>query len=427
MLVLDEAFDCWREGKNPGDYHVAFDDWAERDIDAMVRRDRNHPCIFAWSVGNETLERDRPEGKTIAHLLAERVRRGDPTRPITAAICGTWTGGQWSDTDGTFSELDLGGYNYQWQSYEPDHERFPRRMMMGTESFPIEAYENWEQVTRHSYVLGDFVWTSLDYLGETGIGRTIFENETTDFLGGYPWHQANCGDLDLCGFKRPQSFYRDLLWDAGTKLYIAVHDPVPEGKQRKVTRWGWPLVWPNWNWAGREGQVFQIDVYSAYPQVELLLNGRSLGRKDTEKHIARFEAPYEPGELKAVGLADAQPAGEISLRTAGPAAALRLTPDRVRLAAQPGDLCYVTVEVVDASGATHPAADQMVYFTVSGAGTLLAVGSADPVSEEDYTGNRRSTYKGRCLVVLKASGQPGAITLRAMADHLAPAELIVEV
>lgn len=430
MLVMDEAFDCWREGKNIGDYHVAFDDWWARDIDAMVHRDRNHPCIFAWSIGNEVLERDRPEGAGIARFLAERVRQGDPTRPITSAICGTWTKRTWRDTDATFAQLDLGGYNYQWQNYEPDHELFPERMMMGTESFPLEAFENWDQVEKHSYVLGDFVWTSLDYLGETGIGRTFYDDAQRAFLGEYPWHQANCGDLDLCGFKRPQSYYRDLLWDAGTKLYIAVHDPVPAGKERKVSQWGWPLVWPNWNWAGHEGETFKIDVYSAFDETELLLNGVSLGRKPSgkaEKHIASFEAEYQPGELKAVGYRSGKKAGESVVRTLGPAVALRLTPDRPRLKAQSGDLCYVTVEVVDESGTMHPADDRTVYFSVQGEGSLLAVGSANPVSEENYTGNFRTTYKGRCLAVLKTSGQAGTITLRAMADGLRPAEVQVTV
>jgi beta-galactosidase len=428
MLVLDEAFDCWRDAKNIGDYHAAFDDWWARDIDAMVQRDRNHPCVFAWSIGNEVLERDRPEGAQIARCLAERVRQNDSTRPVTSAICGTWSGKDWRDTDAIFAEIDLGGYNYQWKNYEPDHDRLPQRMMMGTESFPLEAYENWDQVEKHNYVLGDFVWTSLDYLGETGIGRTVDEDEKSIFLGTYPWHQANCGDLDLCGFKRPQSFYRDLLWDAGTKLYLAVHDPVPEGRTRKISQWGWPLVWPNWNWAGQEGKTFKVDVYSASAEVELFLNGQSLGRKAAsaaEKYTASFEVPYQPGELKAVGYNGGQAAAEATIRTLGPATAVRLSPDRAQLKAAPGDLCYVTVEVVDASGAMHPADDRKVYFTVQGEGSLLAVGSANPISEEDYTGNSRTTFKGRCLAVLKTNGKAGTIRLRAMADGVEPAEVTV--
>jgi beta-galactosidase len=429
MLVMDEAFDCWRDGKNPFDYHVEFDSWWQRDIDNMVVRDRNHPAIILWSIGNEVLERDRPEGAGIARMLAERVRELDPSRAVSSGICGSWTSTKWYDTDGTFASLDVGGYNYLWRNYEPDHVRFPQRVMAGTESFPIEALENWVAVLDHSYVIGDFVWTSLDYLGESGIGRVKF-NEKEDFLGDYPWHQANCGDLDICGFKRPQSFYRDIVWEVGTQLYIAVHTPVPEGKTATISQWGWPDVWPNWNWAGQEGKEFQVDVYSACEEVELLLNGRSLGRQPSsraEKHTATFNVAYEPGVLSAVGYNQGAPAAEQVLKTAAPAAALRLTADHAQLRAGESDLGFIHVEIVDADGQVHPAADRPVFFTAAGAGELAAVGSGNPISEEDYRGHMRSTFRGQCLAVVKAGGSPGQLTLRAQADGLLPAEISLNV
>jgi len=429
MLVIDESFDCWRDGKNPHDYHVVFDDWWQRDTDGMVLRDRNHPSIILWSIGNEILERNRPEGAAIAAMQAGRVRQLDPTRPVTAAICGSWTGTEWYDSDGVFAALDVGGYNYLWRLYAPDHARLPGRIMAGTESFPIEAFENWMAVLEHDCVIGDFVWTSLDYLGESGIGRVKF-NEKEDFLGEYPWHQANCGDIDICGFKRPQSFYRDILWGVGQPLYIAVHTPVPEGKTAYITQWGWPDVWPNWNWPGRAGQEFSIDVYSACEEVELLLNGRSLGRQPAgkaEKHTASFKAAYQPGELKAVGYNQGQACAEQVLTTAGPAAALRLSAERASLRAGQPDLAYVKVEIVDAQGQVHPAADRPVFFTVAGAGDLLAVGSGNPTSEEDYTGHQRAAYRGQCMAVLRAASQPGPLTLRAQADGLQPAVVTLSV
>jgi beta-galactosidase len=197
-----------------------------------------------------------------------------------------------------------------------------------------------------------------------------------------------------------------------------------------ISRWGWPLVWPNWNWAGLEGETFKVDVYSAYDEVELLLNGVSLGRMaagKAEKHTASFEVVYQPGELKAVGYRGGHKAGETIIRTLDKAVALRLTPDRAALKAEAGDLGYVRVEIVDPSGATHPVADRPVYFSVQGQGVLLAVGSADPCSEESYTGHSRSTFKGRCLAVVKTTGSPGSITLRAMADGLEPAEVTLVV
>ncbi len=433
MLVIDESFDCWRQGKNPYDYHVAFDDWWQRDIDSMLLRDRNHPSVILWSVGNEVHERDgRGGGAQIAKMLADRVHAVDPTRPVTSAICGIWDQSgthKWEDTDVVFASMDVGGYNYQWATYKADHERHPRRMMIGTESFPLEALDNWNLVESESYVLGDFVWTSLDYLGEAGIGRTKFDDSQGWGLGDYPWNQANCGDLDLCGFKRPQSYYRDIVWNVGTQLYIAVHDPIPEGVTPYVTRWGWPEVWPNWTWPGREGQTFKVEVYSACEQVELFLNGRSLGVQPSgkaERYTAGFEVPYEAGELKAVGLNGGKAAAETAVETVGAAAGLRLSADRAQLHGA-GDLAYVTVEIVDAAGRVHPSADRVVYFTVQGVGEIAAVGSANPATEESYRGNQRTSYRGRGLVVVKAGEQAGEIRLRAQADGLAAGELLLQV
>lgn len=429
MLVIDEAFDCWREGKNDGDYHVAFDDWWQRDLDSMLYRDRNHPSIIIWSTGNEVLERDgRGGGVEISQMLADHIRTIDPSRPVTAAMCGSWTGGTWEETDGVFATLDVGGYNYQWRQYRPDHERLPGRIMMGTESFPIEAFENWMGVLEHPAVIGDFVWTSLDYLGESGIGRVHFDAENAPFLGGYPWHQANCGDLDLCGFKRPQSYYRDVLWHDDPRVYIAVHNPVPDGKTPAITRWGWPEVWPDWNWPGYEGQKFKVDIYANCDRVELFLHGRSLGAKPCtrdEKFIASFEVPYQPGELKAVGYRDQQPAAEYRLKSAGSPARVQLTTDRNEIRTA-GDLCYVTVEVLDANGQVHPSADNEIFFTLNGPGRILAVGSSNPVSEEPYVGNQRRAHRGRALIVVKSSHEPGVITLQAQAEGLDGAETIIK-
>jgi beta-galactosidase len=431
VLVIDEAFDCWREGKTPYDYHVAFADWWQRDVESMVRRDRNHPSVIMWSIGNEVGERNgRSDGALWARRLADQIRALDPTRPITAAINGGHDRWPWEQTDLVFSALDVGGYNYQERQYRPDHERQPARVMYGSESTAREAFEHWMAVRDLPYVIGDFVWTSLDYLGEAGIGRVHFEGEGGGFLGDYPWHQANCGDLDLCGFKRPQSYYRDVLWGTGDKLYIAVHRPLLEGQEPTITYWGWPLVADSWTWPGHEGETLTVDVYSVCEQVELFLNGEPLGTQPTgreERFTATFEVPYQPGTLRAVGYEGKSEAATCELETVGAPAGIRLAADREELRAQADDLSYVTVEVVDAEGRRCPNAGHELFFTVQGPGAIAAVGSGNPVSEESYRGHARRAYGGRCLVVVRGTDEPGTIHLRAQADGLDPAELALRV
>jgi beta-galactosidase len=429
MMVIDEAFDCWREGKNHGDYHTIFNDWWQRDLDSMLYRDRNHPCVILWSIGNEVLERDgRGGGVEISRMLAEHVRAIDPTRPVTAAICGSWNGEPWEKMDPAFATLGVGGYNYQWAQYHTDHKRLPERIMVGTESFPMEAFENWMAVLEEPYLIGDFVWTSLDYLGESGIGRVHFEGQSAPFLGDYPWHQANCGDLDLCGFKRPQSYYRDILWKDEPQVNFAIHTPTPEGKTLTITRWGWPDVWPDWNWPGLEGQPLKVDIYANCEQLELFLNDSSLGTKpctQDEKFIASFQVDYQPGVLRAVGYRQGQPVITSELKTTSTPHHIKLTPDRSEIEAG-GDLCYVTIEVLDPDGLRHPKADNPIFFTTQGPGEVLAAGNSNPINEEPYVGNQRRVHRGRALIVIKSSTEPGKITLQAQADGLEGNEIVIK-
>ncbi len=430
LLVIDEAFDCWRNGKNVSDYHVSFDDWWRRDLEAMLVRDRNHPSVIMWSIGNELVERGLPEGARLARVLADHVRSVDPTRPVTAGINGGHGGWPWQRLDDLFAALDVCGYNYAQAEYRRDHARLPGRVVYGSESMATDAFEHWTSVLELDHVIGDFVWTALDYLGEAGVGRVHFGGDEEPFLGGYPWHHANCGDLDLCGFKRPQSFYRDVLWQNGDLLFIAVHAPLPAGKTPTITPWGWPDVRPSWTWPGSDGLPFRVDVYSACETVELFLDGESLGTKPSgreERFTATFDVPYRPGTLRAVGSNGGLQVAACDLTTVGEPARIVLTPDRDTIRSNPDDLSFVTVEVVDAAGLMHPNADHVVSFAVEGAGAIAAVANGDPVSTERYTGDRRSVHRGRCLVVVRSSGERGEIRLRADAEGLAGAETTVRV
>lgn len=429
ILVIDEAFDCWNEAKNPQDYHLYFRDWAQRDIAAMVRRDRNHPCVIMWSIGNEIPEQFRAEATQ--KMLREAVLSHDSTRPITQAICSDWgnVSRNWDRlSDSGFTHLDVAGYNYLPQHYEADHARHPQRVMYGSESYPKEFFDYWTLVEKHPYIIGDFVWTAMDYFGESGIGHTWLSNEKDSFLKPWPWYNAWCGDIDVCGFKKPQSYYRDVVWRR-SQIEMAVHTPLPDGVHENVSGWGWPEETRSWNWPGREGTPMQVAVYSRCDSVRLELNGKVIGEKPVSavtKLTAKFDVPYAAGELRAIGLINGKEIAKTTLKTAGEPKEIRLTVDRASIRADRNDLSYVTVEVVDRDGNRVPNATIPVRFALSGAGELAATGSAAPNDAASFHAPLRKTYEGRCLVILRPNGSAGKITLKAEADGLKSATVVVK-
>jgi beta-galactosidase len=430
MLVVDEAFDCWNEGKNPQDYHLYFKDWAACDIASMVRRDRNHPSIVIWSIGNEIPEQFRAEATQ--KMLREAVLSHDATRPITQAVCTDWGNvmRNWDKlSDIAFRYLDIGGYNYMPEKYESDHTRNPQRVMMATESFPKDCFDYWSQVEKHPYVIGDFVWTAMDYFGESGIGHSTPSNETDSFLMPWPWHDARCGDIDVCGFKKPQSYYRDVVWRR-SQIEMAVHTPMPNGVFERVSNWGWPDETRSWTWPDQEGKPLQVAVYSRCDAVRLELNGKVIGEKPVSaatKLTAKFDVPYQPGELRAIGLINGKEVAKTTLKTAGEPHGIRLIADRSTIRADRNDLSYVTVEVVDRNGNRVPNATVPVRFTVSGAGELAATGSSAPNDDSSFHVPLRKTYEGRCLAILRPVGDVGKITLKAEAAGLKSATIVVRI
>lgn len=427
MLVMDEAFDMWREKKQPYDYHLYFADWWQRDMAAMVLRDRNHPSVVFWSTGNEIIERNgRSDGYALAKELADFVRGLDPTRPVTNGLCELWDDLYAEGLEDPFAELtkdfaaplDVAGYNYLLYRYEKDHELFPDRVIAGTETHAKDAYDYWTAVEKNDHVIGDFVWTALDYLGEAGIGR-VLRGDDKNHGGAYPWHQAWCGDIDICGYKRPQSYYRDFVWGIGKEPFIAVYRPEFYGVKTELYHWAWADVTGRWDWPGFEGKPVEIEVYSGGDEVELLLNGVSLGKKPAGKpnrYLARFETVYQPGELTAVTYENGRRICETTLKTAGEPARISLQADRRKLSSF-NDLAFVTAEIVDANGdIVHRACDTL-RFTVTGAGVLQAVGSNNPVSEESYAGDERKAHEGRAVAVVRAK-EAGDILLSVSAQGL---------
>ena len=429
MLVMNEAFDCWSRGKNPYDYSVVFKDWWQRDIEAMVLRDRNHPSVVMWSIGNEVPERGEPLGAQEAKMLADYLRGLDRTRPVTSALNFV---PKWTDSDAFYSALDIGGYNYNLSSHAADHKRVPSRIMACTESFPQATFDDWAMVADFPYIVGSFVWTAIDYLGESGIGRSTLRDAKDTSREGYgapyPWHGSDCGDIDICGTRKAIAHYRNIVWDRGEKLYLGVRQPVPEGKQMSVTRWGvWP-VYPSWTWTGMEGKALEVEVYSRGEAVRLYLDENLIGEKPTtraEKFRANFSVPYAPGVLKAIALQGGKAIAETVLRTAGEPVQVRLTADRTSLRADGQDLSFITVETLDAHGEPHPNAQHQVTFRLDGPGAIAAVGSGDMTSEEPYHGDQRKLFHGKALVVVRTSRTAGALTLNATAPGLKAATLTI--
>jgi beta-galactosidase len=468
LLVLDEPFDVWTKSKAKYDYARFFNDWWQRDIDSMVLRDRNHPSIIVWGIGNEIPEAWTKDGAPIAQKLAARIRSIDSTRPLTEAFPGaTYT----PATDAVFAQLDIGGYNYNLaQNQAKDHLRVPGRIMMTTESMPAAAFENWQLVKDQPYIVGEFVWTAMDYLGESGIGawsyatpqeaaqaagiakmmqqmmssmgadgKNPFEamaaandkpNPIAKLLfAGYPWHAAYSGDLDLTGFRKPSSYYRDILWNGGDRVFATVRLSEPEGK--KIVAMGWSVypTLPSWTWPGQEGKSLTVDVYSGAESVRLYLNDKLIGEKPTgrdQAFKAEFEVPYAPGTLKAEGVRAGKVVADSILQTTNDAARLKLTTDRTEISADGQDLAFVTVEAVDDKGRVQLNSDQKVHFAVSGAGSIAAVGNGNGQSLDPYSGDKCSLFHGRALVILRTTREAGEIKLSANGEGLPVSTVVVE-
>ena len=316
--------------------------------------------------------------------------------------------------------LDIGGYNYMIHKHKSDHQRDPKRVMWQTESFPRDAFKNWKLVQEYPYIIGDIVWTGLDYLGESGIGRNYYEGERPGEHwreGGQPdWHGAYCGDVDITGYRKPISIYREMLWKEAydgefpSVLSIAVKEP--DGYHGKIhqTAWSvWP-TWSSWNWPGWEGKPIDVEVYTKAKEVKLYLNNQLIGTKavseDTE-YKAVFTVPYEPGVLRAEASGMV-----ILLGTAGEPASLRLTPDRRVITADGQDLSFITVEVVDKYGWPCPDAAIPCEASVKGEGSLLAFASADLKDREPYTSSKVTTWKGRALLVVRSTEKKGKAQIR---------------
>ncbi|MFD2719629.1 glycoside hydrolase family 2 TIM barrel-domain containing protein [Hymenobacter monticola] len=462
MLVIDESFDIWEKSKmrvmssifGPkgapiSDYSTVFKtDW-QQDIKLMLLRDRNHPSIIMWSIGNEILEVATSPGLRIAQGLVSEMKKYDTTRIITEgfALSDDPKAGPGSpNEEAHYALLGATGYNYAYTKYEQDHARYPNRVIYSSEFMPPRALPNWQAAQKLPYVIGNFTWAAMDYMGESGVGlpRLVNANapysDTTAvslanvslFFSPKPWpmFQSFMGEYDLIGNAKPAAEYHRVVWGS-QPVALFVHKPVPAGKKEIRSPWGFPDELKSWNWPGHEGEKMQVRVYTRSPLVKLELNGKVIGEQKldvNESVTAFFYVPYAPGTLVARCYDKGVETASTTLQTVGPPAALRLSVDRATLRADRNDLAYVQVEVVDAAGNLVPTADDvLVQFAVRGAGTLAGAGSGSPVDVSSFQQPRKKSWQGRCLAIVRPQGPAGTIVLEATAAGLRPAMVALAV
>jgi len=448
ILVIDEIFDNWEKAKvSPDDYSKSFKEWWQKDIELMVLRDRNHPSVILWSIGNEISEAADSSGLRIAKNLTAEVRKLDTTRGITQGLVDlkSFTTGKsgWDDMAPLMKELDVAGYNYAYNKYEEHHAKYPERVFVATEFMPLYTLDNWKMVEKLPYVIGNFAWVVMDYLGEAGVGLSRLvpdvpakEKQKGDGLGAFfnrdswPIFNDYQGDIDLIGNMKPRYSHQLVVWRK-SPVEMLVHRPVPAGMKEIVSPWGWPDELKSWSWPGHEKEKLQVHVYTRSKLVKLELNGKVIGEQavDGENSItATFEVPYEPGTLVARCYDNGKETASQTIKTVGKPAAIRLTADRSVIRASRNDLAYIKTEVVDADGNVIPYADDVkVKFEISGQGKLAGVGNGSPTDLASFQQPERKTYQGVCLAIVRPKTTPGKINIKATDEGLKACSLEVTV
>jgi beta-galactosidase len=433
ILVIDETFDTWSEAKGdvPNDYSIWFEEWAARDTEALVRRDRNHPSVILWSIGNEVMDMGTDHGKENARMQADICRRLDPTRPVIAGVHLT------VDFDEELAGVfDVFGMNYWQDRYAEIRDEFPEMPLLSTESsatlssrgfyeFPVkEIYKAWQHLNEakqiSSYDLvntgfgalpdvelawlekpwlaGTFVWSGFDYHGEPD----PYEGDK------FPAHSSYFGIVDMSGFKKDRFYLYQSQWTAEPMIHLL----------------------PHWNWEGREGEITPVYAYSNCEMAELFVNGVSHGKLSLDEGVYRFkwnDVVYQPGSIRVVGYdRDGLTLCEKEIKTAGDASRIVLEADRTTLLADGEDLSFITVKIMDSEGNICPLADQMIKFEVEGAGFLECVGNGDPTCIESYQAGERSAFYGMCLLVVKTKEEAGEIKIIASSEGLGEAKMILQ-
>ncbi len=458
MYVMDEGWDMWFNHKNPGDYASRFEENWKTDLERMVEKDFNHPCVVMYSIGNEVSEPASRRGLETARALVDTLHALDPSRPVTSganlvilteAFYSHRFGGISADkavdstefnkllseqflgmcsysarpeadaaTEAYFALLDIAGYNYASDRYPTDCQKYPDRVVVGSETFPSMLAENWEAVEKYDYLIGDFMWTAWDYLGETGIGAWSCEPDAKVFAKPYPWLLADSGAFDILGHDNAEAGLAMTVWGARDTPYIGIAPPNHPGEPQYRGAWRGSDALPSWSWRGCDGNPAGIEVYSKAPAVALYINGRHVGTAPTKGCRADFSVRYEPGEIRAVALdLNGNELSESALRSARGRLGVRVVPEGVPEAGRP---LYVDFSVVGENGEVESNADTVLSVEVTGA-ELLAFGSAQPRTESRFETGRYETYRGQAQAVLLPNGGP--ITVKAHSENLGTFEV----
>ncbi|MBY4127527.1 glycoside hydrolase family 2 protein [Rhodococcus fascians] len=463
MYVMDETYDAWRIAKTPHDDADRFDDQWRDEARAMIEKDRNRASVIMYSIGNEIPDITEASGVALAREMAEFARSTDSTRPVTLGVNflvfalalikmpmfgeGSIVSATASDDTvassttaniianrvgklinlcsrlplmgravrPTFDALDVASYNYAHSRYGVDSRRHPSRMILGTESVPGDLPVIWEKVKKTPNVIGDFMWTGWDYLGEAGVGTWTYGRRGAPLMKSYPFVTGGCGAVDITGHAGAPAFLAKAVWDPQAPPRIAVRPLNYSDQKTARSAWRPSDAIDSWSWSGRDGQTAFVEVYSADDEVEILINSRSIGRKSagrTSDFVARFETPYEAGEITAIGYRSGIETARSSLQTAR-RPELRIDSDRTHLAADGQDAAFLSILVADSAGNVESLDDDEVDLAVTGAATLVGFGNGAPHTTESYADATHTTFFGRALAVIRSTGESGTVTVTA--------------
>lgn len=462
MFVMDEFSDVWVRSKTDFDYSMHIEENWEKDLINLVEKDYNHPSVIMYSIGNEIPEIGNRFDAEWGKLFVDKIRSLDSSRYVLNCVnlmlsvldyipefllelektepelakemkaemqkqeesrggrdinylmskmkwlMNRLASSELADriTEKGFSQVDIAGYNYAAHCYEKDYQKYPNRIIVGSETYPGDLDVNWSLVEKYANVLGDFSWAAWDYLGETGIGAFSYDNREKDtgVYGMYPWRYAYCGDFNVIGDRRPVSFWREIIWGIRKQPYIAVKNPFQYGEIPVCTAWGFTDAIHSWNWKGAEGKNIEVEVYSDAEEIELLINGNSYGKKvvGSEKTgIVKFDVFYEPGSIQAIAYKRGKAVGSDHIETAGEKLNIK-TGLQYGAANIPGKrIVYIDISLVDEKGYLNMEAKEKIYIQTLGAVRMLGFGSAEPKSEERFEEKFATSFEGRLLAVVQ--------------------------